>query len=69
MAVYDYVTGTVDLARRQANRIVSPDDRQKAYDSVIVFANDRSLLFVGYLTSSPNLCHPICYYSSTRRCE
>lgn len=45
MAVYDYVTGTVDLARRQANRIVSPEDRQKAYDTVNAFANDRPLLF------------------------
>lgn len=53
MAVYDYVTGTVESARRQANRIVSPDDRQKAYDSVNVFANERPLLFVGSLY----LCH------------
>ncbi|KUI62798.1 hypothetical protein VP1G_09931 [Cytospora mali] len=45
MAVYDYVTGTIDSARRQANRIVSPDDRQKAYDNVNAFANDRPLLF------------------------
>ena len=46
MADYDYVTGTIDSARRQADRVVSPDDRQKAYDSVNAFAHDRPLLFV-----------------------
>ncbi|KAK7731511.1 hypothetical protein SLS53_008750 [Cytospora paraplurivora] len=45
MAVYDYVTGTVDSARRQANLIVSPDDRQKIYDSVNAFASDRPVFF------------------------
>ncbi|ROV87969.1 hypothetical protein VMCG_10678 [Cytospora schulzeri] len=45
MAVYDYVISTVESARCQANRIVSPDDRKKVYDSVNIFANDRPLLF------------------------
>lgn len=46
MAIYNYVSGTIDLARRQADRVVSPHDRQKAYDSVLGFAQDQPLLFV-----------------------
>lgn len=46
MAVYDYVSGTIDSARRQADRVVSPHDRQKAYDSVLSFAQEQPLLFV-----------------------
>jgi hypothetical protein len=46
MAIYSYVSGTIDLARRQADRVVSPHDRQKAYDSVLVFAQEQPLLFV-----------------------
>lgn len=46
MAVYDYVSGTIDTARRQADRVVSPSDRQKAYDSVLGFAQEQPLLFV-----------------------
>ncbi|KAL1848491.1 hypothetical protein Daus18300_013592 [Diaporthe australafricana] len=45
MAVYDYVSGTIDSARRQADRVVSPHDRQKAYDSVLSFAQEQPLLF------------------------
>lgn len=45
MAVYDYVSGTIDTARRQADRVVSPSDRQKAYDSVLNFAQEQPLLF------------------------
>ncbi|KKY37116.1 hypothetical protein UCDDA912_g02867 [Diaporthe ampelina] len=45
MAVYDYVSGTIDSARRQADRVVSPRDRQKAYDSVLAFAQEQPLLF------------------------
>lgn len=46
MAVYDYVSGTIDSARRQADRVVSPSDRQKAYDNVLGFAQEQPLLFV-----------------------
>ncbi|KAG8159280.1 hypothetical protein KVR01_010941 [Diaporthe batatas] len=45
MAMYNYVSDTIDLARRQADRVVSPDDRQKAYDSVLAFAQQQPLLF------------------------
>ncbi|POS71432.1 hypothetical protein DHEL01_v210180 [Diaporthe helianthi] len=45
MAIYNYVSSTIDLARRQADRVMSPDDRQKAYDSVLGFAQEQPLLF------------------------
>lgn len=58
MAVYDYVSGTIDSARRQADRVVSPHDRQKAYDSVLSFAQEQPLLFVSWFrSSSPLLSH------------
>jgi len=50
MAIYSYVSGTIDLARRQADRVVSPHDRQKAYDSVLGFAQEQPLLFVRRIT-------------------
>lgn len=52
MAIYNYVSGTIDLARRQADRVVSPHDRQKAYNSVLGFAQDQPLLFVRRIPSS-----------------
>lgn len=52
MAVLDYVNDTVESARRQADRVLTPDSRQKAYDAVYAFAQERPILFV----SSPSRC-------------
>ncbi|KAJ4389536.1 hypothetical protein N0V93_007006 [Gnomoniopsis smithogilvyi] len=44
MAVLDYVNGTLESARRQADRVVTPDSRQKAYDALWSFAQERPIL-------------------------
>ncbi|KAJ4423288.1 hypothetical protein N0V82_002015 [Gnomoniopsis sp. IMI 355080] len=45
MAVLDYVNGTLESARRQADRVVTPDARQRAYDAIWSFAQERPILF------------------------
>lgn len=42
----DRVADTLDAARRQADRVLTPETRQRAYDSVHAFAVQRPLLFV-----------------------
>lgn len=48
MAILDYVQDTIELARQQADRVVTPDSRQKAYDAVYAFAQDRPILTVSF---------------------
>ncbi|CAN8095245.1 unnamed protein product [Discula destructiva] len=45
MAVLAYVTSTVESARRQADRVMPPDARQKAYDTTHAFALERPIVF------------------------
>lgn len=53
MAVLEYVTGTLESARRQADRVVTPDTRQRAYETVHAFAQQRPLLFVCSILCQP----------------
>ncbi|KAF3760377.1 hypothetical protein M406DRAFT_335046 [Cryphonectria parasitica EP155] len=45
MAVVELVTGAIESARRQADRVVPPDDRRRIYHSLQSFASRRPLLF------------------------
>lgn len=53
MAVLDYVTGTLDSARRQADRVVAPEARQRASHTVQSFAEQRPHLFVSFMSLLP----------------
>lgn len=55
MAVSDYVSSTLASARRQADRVVSPDARSKAYDDVNAFAVEHPLIAV---SSPQNQLYP-----------
>lgn len=48
MAFLDYVHHTVELARQQADRVVTPDSRQKFYDAAYAFAQERPILTVSF---------------------
>lgn len=59
MTVLDYVNGTLESARRQADRVVTPDSRQKAYDAILSFAQERPILFVSSSASLSPLHTPL----------
>lgn len=68
MAVLDYVNGTLESARRQADRVVTPDSRQQAYDAIWSFAQEHPVLFVspfGPHHPSPWVLSPLILFPPT----